>query len=323
MTISQQPAPARSDLTLTAPAPAEATADSRHPFRRQGYLLTAGAVTWAAAMVLFDLDPSSRTGVIGYAFGSGFFQVGVLALLWVLWQTKALGNGRIAKAALIVETVLLTFAIGSNAADGFGISDLSQPGWALLDACWPFSMFGMFLIGAAFMRSGAIQHPQQYPRLYTQLRWSVLALGLLAMLASFLVQPTVSPTLFNLHTGVAQSLAAVAGLLMCLGYLAWVMRGLEVPKVAGYLHWLAPAGRMALTNYLVQSIVCTLVFYGYGLGFFEHLPRMWQVPFALGLYTVQVLYSHWWLQRFRFGPAEWLWRSITYWKLQPMRRIAA
>ena len=50
---------------------------------------------------------------------------------------------------------------------------------------------------------------------------------------------------------------------------------------------------------------------------------MWQVPFALGLYTVQVLYSHWWLQRFRFGPAEWLWRSITYWKLQPMRRIAA
>ena len=184
-------------------------------------------------------------------------------------------------------------------------------------------VFGMFLIGAAFMRSGAIQHPQQYPRLYTQLRWSVLALGLLAMLASFLVQPTVSPTLFNLHTGVAQSLAAVAGLLMCLGYLAWVMRGLEVPKVAGYLHWLAPAGRMALTNYLVQSIVCTLVFYGYGLGFFEHLPRMWQVPFALGLYTVQVLYSHWWLQRFRFGPAEWLWRSITYWKLQPMRRIAA
>ena len=44
---------------------------------------------------------------------------------------------------------------------------------------------------------------------------------------------------------------------------------------------------------------------------------------ALGLFTVQVLYSQWWLQRFRFGPAEWLWRSITYWKLQPMRRIAA
>ena len=82
---------------------------------------------------------------------------------------------------------------------------------------------------------------------------------------------------------------------------------------------LAPAGRMALTNYLVQSIVCTLVFYGYGLGFFEHLPRFWQVPFALGLFAIQVLYSQWWMARFRFGPAEWLWRSLTYWKLQPMR----
>ena len=159
----------------------------------------------------------------------------------------------------------------------------------------------------------------------SHLNMPVLAriIDLLAMLASFVIQPTVSPATFDFHTGLAQALATMAGLLMCLGYLAWVMRGLEVPRAAHYLNWLAPAGRMALTNYLVQSIVCTLVFYGYGLGFFEHLPRMWQVPFALGLYTVQVLYSHWWLQRFRFGPAEWLWRSITYWKLQPMRRIAA
>jgi len=184
-------------------------------------------------------------------------------------------------------------------------------------------VFGMFLIGAAFMRSGAIQNPQLHVRLYQQLRWSVLALGLLAMLASFVIQPTVSPATFDFHTGLAQALATMAGLLMCLGYLAWVMRGLEVPRAAHYLNWLAPAGRMALTNYLVQSIVCTLVFYGYGLGFFEHLPRFWQVPFALGLFAVQVLYSQWWLQRFRFGPAEWLWRSITYWQLQPMRRVPA
>ena len=184
-------------------------------------------------------------------------------------------------------------------------------------------VFGMFLIGAAFMRSGAIREPHLHARLYQHLRWSVLLLGVLAMLASFAIQPTILPTVFDFRTGLAQSLATVAGLLMCLGYLAWVLRGLEAPRVARYLHWLAPAGRMALTNYLVQSIVCTLVFYGYGLGFFEHMPRLWQVPFALGLFTVQVLYSQWWLQRFRFGPAEWLWRSITYWKLQPMRRIAA
>jgi len=76
---------------------------------------------------------------------------------------------------------------------------------------------------------------------------------------------------------------------------------------------------MALSNYLLQSLVCTLLFYGYGLGLFEQLPRAWQIPFALGLFASQVLYSRWWLQRFRFGPAEWLWRSITYWRLQPLR----
>ncbi|KAF1689192.1 DUF418 domain-containing protein [Pseudoxanthomonas koreensis] len=180
-------------------------------------------------------------------------------------------------------------------------------------------VFGMFLLGAAFTRSRAIQRPDLHPRLYPWLRWAVLPAGLLLMLASFLIAPSVSVMKFDLHTGLAQALGAVAAAMMCLGYLAWVMRGLEVPKVAGWLHLLAPAGRMALTNYLAQSIVCTLAFYGYGLGFFEHLPRFWQVPFALGLFAVQVMYSQWWLQRFRFGPAEWLWRSLTYWTLQPMR----
>ena len=79
---------------------------------------------------------------------------------------------------------------------------------------------------------------------------------------------------------------------------------------------------MALTNYLMQSLVCVGIFYGYGLGYFEQLPRAWQLPFVLLLYTAQVAFSHWWLQRFRFGPAEWLWRSLTYLRPQPMQRTA-
>ncbi|UWX03681.1 DUF418 domain-containing protein [Pseudoxanthomonas sp. NC8] len=97
------------------------------------------------------------------------------------------------------------------------------------------------------------------------------------------------------------------------------MHALQTQAGARWLGWLAPAGRMALTNYLLQSIICTLLFYGYGLGYFEQLPRSWQIPFALGLFALQVLCSRWWLQRFRFGPAEWLWRSLTYARLQPMR----
>jgi uncharacterized protein len=120
----------------------------------------------------------------------------------------------------------------------------------------------------------------------------------------------------------AFSASLIGSLLMALGYLAWVVRALQSPALARPLHWLAPAGRMALTNYLLQSIVCTLVFYGYGLGYFEQLPRAWQVPFVLVVFALQVLLSRWWLARFRFGPAEWLWRTVTYLRPQPMRALA-
>ena len=79
---------------------------------------------------------------------------------------------------------------------------------------------------------------------------------------------------------------------------------------------------MARSNYLGQSVICTLIFYGYGLGYFERLPRAWQPAFALALFALQVLVSRWWLARFRYGPAEWLWRAATYLQWPAMRRAA-
>ncbi len=183
-------------------------------------------------------------------------------------------------------------------------------------------VFGMFLLGAAFVRSGAIQAPQDFPRLYARLRWGALPLGLAIMAVSFLIEPTQAFDAFTAAQGFGMGLAMIAYVPMMLGYMAWVVRGLQSPVLAPLLGWLAPAGRMALTNYLTQSLVCTWIFFGYGLGHFEQLPRAWQVPFCLALFAVQVLASRWWLTRFRFGPAEWLWRTLTYLKLQPMRREA-
>ena len=73
------------------------------------------------------------------------------------------------------------------------------------------------------------------------------------------------------------------------------------------------------SNYLMQSVICTLVFYGYGLGYFEALRRAWQPLFVLAVFALQVVYSRWWLARYRFGPMEWLWRGMTYGRLPPMR----
>jgi uncharacterized protein len=98
----------------------------------------------------------------------------------------------------------------------------------------------------------------------------------------------------------------------------------------GYFEWLtrrlAAVGRMALSNYLTHSIVCTTIFYGYGLGYYGHISRLQSVFLVLAIWIAQLIYSPIWLRYFRFGPAEWLWRSLIYWKLQPFRvvpRLAA
>ena len=71
---------------------------------------------------------------------------------------------------------------------------------------------------------------------------------------------------------------------------------------------------------LRPAIVATLVFYGYGLGYFEQLPRAWQPVAVVAFFALQVALSHWWMARFRFGPAEWAWRAATYLNLPAMRR---
>lgn len=184
-------------------------------------------------------------------------------------------------------------------------------------------VFGMFLLGSWFVRSGAIAQPEQHARLFKRLRWWILPLGLALVLVSFALQPTLDQSTIDLRFSTAFSLSMLGSALMCLGYMAWIVRGMQSPAWAPRLAWVAPAGRMALTNYLMQSVVCTLVFYGYGLGYFQQLPRAWQVPFVFALFGMQVIVSRWWLQRFRFGPMEWVWRSLTYFTPQPMRLQAA
>jgi uncharacterized protein len=85
---------------------------------------------------------------------------------------------------------------------------------------------------------------------------------------------------------------------------------------------LAAVGRMALSNYLMQSLICTTIFYGQGFGQFGHFSRVEQLYTFLGVSAAQLAWSPLWLRHFRFGPLEWLWRSLTYWKRQPMRRAA-
>ena len=82
---------------------------------------------------------------------------------------------------------------------------------------------------------------------------------------------------------------------------------------------LAAVGRTAISNYLFQSIVCTTLYNSYGFGLYGQVGPAAGVGITIALFCVQLFLSRWWLERFRFGPVEWLWRSLTYRTLQPMR----
>jgi uncharacterized protein len=106
---------------------------------------------------------------------------------------------------------------------------------------------------------------------------------------------------------------------MALGYGAGIVLLIQRDFWKKCLAPLQAVGRMALTNYLLQTLICTTLFYSYGLGLYGKVGPAAAVLLTIAIYLFQVAFSLLWIRRFRFGPAEWLWRSATYGRLQPMR----
>ena len=140
------------------------------------------------------------------------------------------------------------------------------------------------LTGVALWRFGIIREPRPYR---TALWAFCLAAGVIGLVTT---------------THIPLALAYAAGLL------AWQRSRRAIAITAP----VAAAGRMALTNYLAQSIIFAMLFYGYGLGLFGKLDTASASVVGITVYALQLWFSTWWLRRYRFGPFEWLWRSMTY-----------
>jgi uncharacterized protein len=95
-----------------------------------------------------------------------------------------------------------------------------------------------------------------------------------------------------------------------------IFRSRAVPRL---MKALANTGQMAFTNYLMQSLICTFIFHGYGLGYYHKLPFHQLYYIVLAVWIFQLIFSTIWMRYFYFGPFEWVWRSLTYWKKQPMK----
>jgi uncharacterized protein len=182
-----------------------------------------------------------------------------------------------------------------------------------------FWIIGLFLIGGALLRSGAMASPRAHLHWLRPMRNFGLPLGFVAMATSAWLGTASPDEQLTFREAVQVVLFLLASLVLALAYGATLMMALRGPAGRWLEAWLAPAGRMALSNYLMQSLVGTLLFYGYGLGLWGQVGRAWQAVGVLAVFALQMLASRWWLARFRYGPAEWAWRCVTYWRLVPIR----
>lgn len=207
--------------------------------------------------------------------------------------------------------------------------EITAQRWQDLQFMWLVSLFlapsimAMFLLGAYFGRRAVFRQVEEHLPLFRHLLLWGGIIGVIgnALFASFITAGhRMVPNWNILIATTGQIIGAPALMLFYVAALTLLARTATWgPRLA----LLAPVGRMALTNYLLQSIICTLIFYGYGLGLFGQIGAAAGILLTLVIYAAQIPFSHWWLSRFRFGPAEWLWRTLTYGKLQPLRLATA
>ena len=192
---------------------------------------------------------------------------------------------------------------------------------------WYFpGLVGRFLVGYWAGTTRLLQDAGRRLPLFRQLALWGLVLGIpgSSILAVLRLLRRLN---FKIQIGLFHALSVPAELgtmLLCCGYAAVVVLLMQRPTFRRSLLLIAPVGQMALTTYLAQSLICTFLFYGWGLGLATRVQPARLVPVTLAIFLAQILFAHAWLSRFRFGPMEWLWRSLTYGRLQPLvRRVGA
>lgn len=177
---------------------------------------------------------------------------------------------------------------------------------------------GLMLFGMALYKWGILL-AQRSRRFYTILAAAGFGIGFLLIVLG-IVRNLAAGFSFEYSMFLGSRYNYVGSLGVALGYIAVIML---LSMSRGWLvRALAPVGRMAFTNYLMQSVICTLIFYGHGLVLFGRVERGGQILIVFAVWILQIWFSGFWLKRFRLGPAEWLWRSLSYRRLQPMRRAA-
>jgi len=239
-------------------------------------------------------------------------------------------DGSLAAARIELEQDQLThvYATGSF---GDVVTDNSSaiPANPLEDITWADSgltVFAMILLGYSIGRSGILRNIPAHRVLITRVRNWGLAFGFLAMVVEWWLTATKGYAVYRVQQAglgvqfLGDLAFAFGTVALALGYGAMIIVTAQTRRGHAVLMPLAAVGRMGLTVYLTQTLIFTTLFYGYGIGLAYRIGPAAVTVYALAIFALQLLACQWWLKRFRFGPAEWVWRSLTYWQWQPLRR---
>ena len=209
-------------------------------------------------------------------------------------------------------TTIFTYYIPQNAGGEI---------WYMYNGLW--DMLAMMLLGMAMFIWGFFSNKL---RTSTYAMWMLLGYGIGIPVAWVLFDKGwmgygLGPAIFaDAWRSTPRVFEEFRRIPLTIGHASLVMLIFRSGAVPWLMKAFANVGQMAFTNYLVQSIICTFFFYGYGFGNYDKLRfhQLYYVVFAVWIF--QIIFSAIWLRFFRFGPFEWLWRSLTYWKRQPMRK---
>src|SRR6056297_2761753 len=171
-----------------------------------------------------------------------------------------------------------------------------------------------FLFGFLIGRQGLLQKPKLLRSLLIPRRWKMLLLGLMLSLVYATTYLYSDPVFFDGWTLLQMISIMLGAPLLMLGYCGFVLHWLNKNRATSFLNRFAPVGRMALTNYILQSLICTSIFYGYGLGLIGRFPPVFILPLAICIFGLQVYTSEWYFKKYKMGPLEKLWRVGTYLK---------
>jgi uncharacterized protein len=179
-----------------------------------------------------------------------------------------------------------------------------------------FDVLIFMLIGMAFFKSGIMQGEASL-KLYGWFAFIGLSVGL--CLSYLYLHPTIKYKFdsFEILRHKQFDIYELQRYVRSMGIFGTIMVAYKLQWFKRIFEWLRPVGRMAFTNYLSQSVICAILFYGFGLGLFGRLERYELYVVVLAIWITQIAFSHIWLRFFHYGPLEWLWRSLTVWKLQP------